>query len=75
MTTDRVEVAAFGRRLDIERVNDGWVVFAPGNDGKRRRVVDVVIPAELTRAELVGYLDDLLHESATEDHPAVVVLE
>ncbi|MEL7451540.1 MAG: hypothetical protein AAFN78_20185 [Pseudomonadota bacterium] len=67
-----MKVNAFGRRLTIQRIDGSWVVFAPGNDGKRRRLTDILIPADLGEEEIVGFLDDLLHEWATAEHPSVV---
>ncbi len=75
MTSQRLKIDAFGRRLDIERRDDAWVVYVPGNEGKRRRARDIVIPSHLARAELAAFLDDLLHESASHEHPSVVVVE
>ena len=70
----RIKVDAFGRRLHIERIDSGWVAFDVGNEGKRRKASDIVIPANLEASKLVGFLDDLLHESATERHPQVVMV-
>ena len=70
-----MKVSAFGRRLDIQRIAGSWVVLAPGTDGKRRRLPDIVIPAELGQDELTGFLDDLLHEWATAENPAVAELK
>lgn len=70
-----MKINAFGRRLDIRRVDGRWVVFAPGSDGKRRKLPDILIPAELGQNELVVFLDDLLHEWASAEHPSVIELK
>ncbi|AOK31525.1 hypothetical protein WS67_07900 [Burkholderia singularis] len=56
----------FGKQIWVERVQDRWVPFYPGNDGKRRPA-HFVIPDFLDAAELGQYLGDLFHESATPD--------
>ena len=65
---------AFGRFLDIERIDNKWIAFEKGNEGKRRRATDIVIPSSLKQAEIITYLDDLLHESATENRPNIIDL-
>lgn len=73
MNKDRLRFDVFGRRLDVEWTEDGWVAFLPGNDGKRRSA-DIPIPAGLDAKDIVRYLDDLFHESASAKHPAVRLL-
>ena len=75
MTNSRLRLNAFGRFLDIERVDNKWIAFEKGDEGKRRRATDIVIPSSLKRAELITYLDDLLHESATESRPNIIDLD
>ena len=75
MGNNRLRLNAFGRFLDIERVNNQWVVFAKGNEGKRRKASDIVIPSSLKKSELITYLDDLLHESANENCPRIIDLD
>ncbi|AOJ05086.1 MULTISPECIES: DUF7661 family protein [Burkholderia] len=65
MTTHRFDV--FGRQILIERMQDRWVPFYPGTDGKRRPA-HFVIPDFLEADELSQYLGDLFHESATPDN-------
>ena len=75
MSRDRLRVNAFGRFLEIEWTNHQWVAFDKGNEGKRRKARDIVIPASLSSTELIAYLDDLLHERATKSHPEVIELD
>jgi hypothetical protein len=72
---DRIRIEAFGRHMDIERIDDRWVTFLRGNEGKRRPAPDVLIPASLEKSDIIDYLEDLLHESASEKHPNVIVLD
>ncbi len=52
----------FGRyQLEIRRVGTEWVAYRPGA-GTLLALPDLVIPPELTEAQLAGYLYDLLHE-------------
>ena len=71
--TMRLEFDVFGRRILVEATADGWAGFIPGRDGKRRPA-DFAIPSDLEAPELASYLDDLFHEHATADHPAVRIL-
>jgi len=55
----------YGRfQIEIERDGDAWVAYRQGS-GVRRKDPDVVIPSELTEADLPSYLDDLFHEYAS----------
>lgn len=63
----------FGRELVVEATPAGWAAFLPGNDGKRRPA-NIPIPEHLDVQGVVQYLDDLFHESATAEHPAVRIL-
>ncbi|MDH3693682.1 MAG: hypothetical protein OER96_03820 [Gammaproteobacteria bacterium] len=75
MTKNRLRLNVFGRFLDIERVGNKWIAFDKGNEGKRRRATDIVIPSSLKQSELITYLDDLLHESATASSPNIIDLD
>ena len=66
----RLEV--FGRELLAERTATGWRLFHAGDEGKRGPEITPAIPAFVqTDAELLGYLADLFHESATPARPGV----
>lgn len=60
----------YGRELVVESTAQGWNALLVGGDGKSRPA-DFPIPAELSADEILGYLDDLFHESATADNPKV----
>ena len=40
-------------------------------DGKSQPAEGVLIPPHIEESEIEGYLEDLLHEWATSDHPRV----
>ncbi len=61
--------SVYGRDLEIRRTGDGWRAFDIGTEGKIRPAWDVGIPAEISREELLTYLADLLHETASERCP------
>ena len=66
------EVEVYGRRLLVERTPAGWRTYVPGDDGKRRASIGVVIPDFIvTDDELLQYLADLWHESARPDRQVV----
>ncbi len=71
--THRFDV--FGRHVAVEASDSGWVVYYPGDDGKRRRATDIVVPSNVSDSELPIYLADLCHEWATERHPVVSKLD
>ena len=61
----------FGRQVLVERSAQGWTVFYPGTDGKRRPATDIVVSPDIPESGLQQYLDDLCHEWASERHPGV----
>lgn len=54
----------FGRIMAIERVDERWVAYLSGSDGKRAKA-QLAIPSELGPDELAQYLYDIYHENAT----------
>ena len=60
----------FGKQVAIVGETGCWKAFYLGNEGKRRQA-DFIVPPELAAALLDEYLDDLFHESATPENPAV----
>ena len=50
--------------VDIERQDERWQVWPIGADGKRRPA-GFVTPDFIEEGELVQYLEDLFHQSAT----------
>ena len=68
-----VEYDVFGRRLVAESDGQGWKAWFVGDDGKRRPA-NIVIPSDLDATAIGTYLDDLFHEQATPEHPAVRIL-
>ena len=61
----------FGRPVLVERRGGGWQAYYLGVEGKRRPAHDMVIPDELSEAQIPEYLADLCHEWASERHPTV----
>lgn len=61
-------------QLDVGREQNAWRVYRVGNEGKRRLDPSIVIPPSLAADQLLGFLDDLLHEYATPSHPELVAL-
>ena len=71
----RLRLNAFGRLLDIERIQDRWQVFDKGNEGKRRLATDIFVPDDLAKDDIIGYLDDLLHEYSNAQNPKIIDLD
>jgi hypothetical protein len=61
--------------MDVERMEGEWIAFYPGNDGKRLRASDLVIPSELDESQVVTWIADWFHESATEKTSIIEILE
>ena len=54
----------YGRfKLEVRRESGTWVAYR-ADLGKRFRIDDLAIPADLAAEELVGYLDAFYHEYA-----------
>ncbi|CAB3880581.1 hypothetical protein LMG26858_03206 [Achromobacter anxifer] len=54
----------YGRfQLDIQREGAAWAVYR-SEGGKRVRVSDLAIPADVSGDELAEYLDDIYHEAS-----------
>ena len=68
-----VTLDVFGTRMLVEREQGAWRTYRIGSDGKRS-LVNIAIPESLAEAELVQYFDDIYHEAATPQRPAVVRL-
>jgi hypothetical protein len=61
----------FGLIVLVEKDADGWRVYYPGTDGKKR-LADFVIPKDIEDDELEQYLGDLFHENARPNNADVV---
>ena len=68
-----VKLDVFGRQMLVERHEGGWRTWLVGSDGKRSPV-NIPVPDSISEAELVQYFDDIYHEAATPQRPAVVRL-
>ncbi|WP_313170964.1 DUF7661 family protein [Massilia oculi] len=49
--------------IEVRREDEGWVAYR-SESGKRARVDELVIPAELDARDIAIYLDDIFHEYA-----------
>ena len=61
----------FGRDVLIVENEAGWQAFYLGSEGKRRPARDIYVPPDITESEMARYLDDLLHEWATDRNNSV----
>jgi hypothetical protein len=68
-----VKLDVFGKRMLVEWHDGNWRTFLLGADCKRS-VVNISIPDTIAEADLVQYFDDIYHEAATPQRPAVVRL-
>jgi hypothetical protein len=67
----------FGRQhIGVRREHERWLVYQVDlSERKYSRLHDIIIPDYLTEAEIAGWLGDIFHEMATEQHPDVVRIE
>ncbi|MEX5215175.1 MAG: hypothetical protein NW703_13540 [Nitrospiraceae bacterium] len=68
-------IILFGRMAQLVRTEGGWELYLLGNEGKKRRVQEFAASPTMCEAEVLGYLDDLYHEWASEAHPHVIKIE
>lgn len=66
-----INLDVFGKRMLVERHEGHWRTYLLGADGKRS-LVDIAVPDSIAEAEMAQYFDDIYHEVATPDHPAVI---
>ena len=66
-----IKFNVFGKAMSVVRRQDEWQLFTDSGSGVRARVYDVVIPSELSEAELGKYLGDIYHEDATDNNADV----
>ena len=71
----RFSFDVFGKHMVIERQNEQWLLFNVSAQGMLFRNADVAIPAEMADVELLTYLDDLFHESATIENAEIKILD
>ena len=60
-----MKINAYGKIIEIVRGDDKWHVYYLGSEGKKRYANDIVIPSSLKQCDLINYLEDLFHESAS----------
>ena len=70
-TVKTLKFDVFGRDVLIRREDNEWRVFYLGNEGKRRPATDIIVPPDIEQSKLTQYLDDLLHEWATDRNDSV----
>ena len=58
----------------VEKRKGSWRTYLIGAEAKRS-LVDIGIPDSMPADELVQYFDDIYHEAATPQRPAVLRLE
>jgi len=62
----------FGRYIGVKATPQGWQLFRVDRaEGKASRLYDVIIPDDVTEAEIPLWLGDIYHEAASERHPDV----
>ena len=69
-----MKLDAYGKRLEIRRENEKWLIYELG-EGKKKRSNDIYIPSEYSEAEVISYLEDLFHERATPANPNIKIID
>ena len=66
----------FGRHIGVQRQGERWQLFRVDlNEGKFSPLAGVIIPDDLTEAEIPGWLGDIFHEAASPRHSDVRLME
>lgn len=66
----------FNRYIGVKREQTRWLAYRIDlSERKCSPLRDVIIPDELTEAELPGWLGDLFHEAASAKYPDVRRIE
>lgn len=66
---------AYGRKIEVVRNGESWAVFYLGNEGKKRTAHDIFIPGDIKENELKQYLEDVLHEWATQANAHILEID
>ncbi len=63
-------------RMEIEVIHSDnhWTAYRLGNEGKKRKLHEISIPAELSEQDVLIYLEDIFHECATPNNTNVRIM-
>ena len=67
-----MKLNAYGKKIEIVRQENRWIVFYLGDEGKKRTAHNIFIPPDLKENEIQNYLGDLLHEWASPSNNQIV---
>ena len=62
----------FGKPMAVVRGDNRWLLLSITDTGINSPVPDVEIPPDLEENELEQFLDDIFHEQASLENPAVI---
>ena len=62
----------FGKPMAVVRRDNRWLLLSITGAGINSPVSGVEIPPELEEKELEQFLDDIFHEQASRENPAVI---
>jgi hypothetical protein len=65
-----MKLDAYGKRIEVIKEAESWVIYELG-EGKRTLSKDIFIPSDYSEPEVIQYLEDMLHEAATPENPAI----
>ena len=69
-----MKLSVYGREVEILRLENEWVAYYSGNEGKKRVANDINIPSTVSEPEVPEYVSDLCHEWARPNYNEVKVL-
>lgn len=69
-----MKLDVFGKLVEVNQRNGQWLVFYVGNEGKKRKAPDILVPNTIQEPDVINYIADLCHEWATPTNPAVKVI-
>ena len=65
----------FGKSMTVERRNNRWPLLRESGTGINSPVPGVEITSDIEEEELARFLDDIFHEHASVENPAVIQIK
>ena len=67
-----IKFDVFGKVMVVERKDNEWLLYKKTGGGLKIRINEIAIPGDMKENDLEYFLDDMYHELASLENPAVV---
>jgi hypothetical protein len=71
---ESMKLDVYGRRIEVVKERGEWAIYTLG-EGKKNKITDFVIPADLGEEEILIYVADIFHELATPEKSDVRIIK